>query len=180
MYLLYIDEYCDVVLYSGFKRFLSDFGREEELVSFYDKIVEIVRQVSLWLSNISDMPSIVFNSGSLLNNNSAVALLFHTYFDIKWSLLEIAYMAANLRKYNEGARKSREKFAEILRQLQDSLCGDLLYIAVRKFPEVSVYLVFLLSSFHFDNMKLPYSFLPVNYPVQRLLLALVLGSFGSC
>jgi hypothetical protein len=45
-------------------------------------------------------------------------------------------MATNLRKYNENSRKSREKFMVILQQLEESLCGDLLYLAIRKFPEV--------------------------------------------
>lgn len=95
----------------------------------------MIEQTCLWLTCVSDMPSIVFSSGSL-NNNSQIAVLFHTYFDIKWSLLEIAYMATNLRKYNENSRKSREKFMVILQQLEESLCGDLLYLAIRKFPEV--------------------------------------------
>ncbi|XP_046635826.1 protein MMS22-like [Daphnia pulicaria] len=117
-------------------RFLSEFGKDDELEVLYEKLTEIIEQTCLWLTCVSDMPSIVFSSGSL-NNNSPIAVLFHTYFDIKWSLLEIAYMATNLRKYNENSRKSREKFMVILQQLEESLCGDLLYLAIRKFPEVS-------------------------------------------
>ncbi len=117
---------------------MSEFGKDDELELLYEKLTEMIEQTCLWLTCVSDMPSIVFSSGSL-NNNSPVAVLFHTYFDIKWSLLEIAYMANNLRKYNEDSRKSRENFLVILQQLEESLCGDLLYLAVRKFPEVRVF-----------------------------------------
>lgn len=118
-------------------RFLSDFGKEEELVTIYDKLTEIVGQISSWLSCVSELPSIVFSVGTSLNNSSAISALFHTYFDIKWSLIEIAHMATNLRKYNEGSRKSRENFLDILQQLQENLCSDMLYMAIRRFPEVS-------------------------------------------
>jgi hypothetical protein len=126
------------------------------------------------------MPSIVFSRGSL-NNNSPIAVLFHTYFDMKWSLLEIAYMATNLRKYNENSRKSREKFMVILQQLEESLCGDLLYLAIRKFPEVRF-------GFYLSDMssKAQHIFLSLfRYPrmigqEQVLSIALVYGSCGSC
>lgn len=104
----------------------------------YENLTEVVEDACLWLTSMSDMPSVVFSTG-LLNNNSPVAVMFHTYFDIKWSLLEVSYMASNLRKYSEGSRKSREKFSVILQQLEESLCGDLLYLAIRKFPEVNIY-----------------------------------------
>lgn len=117
-------------------RFLSEFGKEDELTLLYEKLTEIIEDAHLWLTCVSDMPSVVF-SGGLLNNNSPGAVLFHTYFDIKWSFLEISYMASNLRKYSESSRKSRENFLVILKQLEESLCGDLLYLAIRKFPEVS-------------------------------------------
>lgn len=102
----------------------------------YEKLTQVIKHVSSWLGCVSDMPSVIFSNGSLMNNNSATAILFHTYFDVKWSLLEIAYMAANLRKYNESSRKSRESFVEILLLLEESLCGDLLYMAIRRFQEV--------------------------------------------
>ena len=103
----------------------------------YESLTEIVKEICSWLSCVSELPSIVFSTGTSLNNNSAIAILFHTYFDIKWSLLEIAHMAAHLRKYNEGSRKSRESFMDILKHLKEDLSGDLLYLAIRRFPEVS-------------------------------------------
>lgn len=123
---------------------MSDFGKEEELELVYEKLAEFIRNTTLWLGSVSDIPSIVFSNGSLVNNNSSTAVLFHTYFDIKWSLIEITYMAANLRKYNESCRKLRESFTEILQNLKKSLCDDLLFMAVRRFLEVGYTVIFLI------------------------------------
>lgn len=84
---------------------------------------------------MADMPSIIFSGGSL-NNDSAVSIFFHTYFDIRWSLIEMAFMASNLRKYSESTRKNREKFAEIVAHLLEGICSDLMYLGLRRFPEV--------------------------------------------
>lgn len=85
---------------------------------------------------MSDIPSIIFSGGSL-NNDSSLATLLHVHFDIKWSLVETCYMAANLRKYSESCRTYRERFAEISTKLQESLCADLMYLSLRRFVEVT-------------------------------------------
>ena len=116
-------------------RFLSFLGREEELSLLYENLTMVIQQMDLFMSSVSSMPSIVFSGGSL-NNDAPIAIFFHCYFDLRWSMIEMAYMAANLRKFNESCRKSREKFAEIVSRLQEGLCDDLLYLALRRFPDV--------------------------------------------
>lgn len=108
------------------------------------------------MTPVSDMPSIIFSGGSL-NNDSAVSVFFHVYFDIRWSLVEMAFMASNLRKYSESARKNREKISEILSQLQESLCSDLMYLGLRRFPDVSMTLFFTKIDLFFTNFITFYS-----------------------
>ena len=122
-----------------------------ELSLLYITLEDIFKHISLWMTPVADMPSIIFSGGSL-NNDSAVSIFFHTYFDIRWSLVEMAFMASNLRKYSESARKHREKFAEILAQLLEGLCSDLMYLGLRRFPEVSKSSFFV--SFEFLNLKI--------------------------
>ena len=111
-------------------------GREEELTLLYEKMLSIIQQLNLFMNTVSSMPSIIFSGGSL-NNDAPIAVFFHCYFDLRWTMIEMTYMAVQLRKYNESCRKWRDKFAEILIQLEEELCGDLLFLALRRFPEVS-------------------------------------------
>ena len=117
-------------------RFLNGFGREEYFSVFYEKLSNLIKEVSSWSSCVAEMPTIVFSDGSL-NNDSFVGVLFHVYFDIQWSLIEMAYMAVNLQKYSQCNRKFRDNFSEVLLSLQEDICSDLIYLGFRKFSDVS-------------------------------------------
>ena len=132
-----------------FDRFLNDFGKDENFPMFYEKLLSLVKEVSSWSSCVAEMPAIIFSDGSL-NNNSFVGALFHLFFDIQWSLIEMAYMAINLQKYNQCNRTFRDSFSEVLLYLQENLCSDLIYLGFRKFSDVS--LKFFSFSFRFHNV----------------------------
>ena len=96
---------------------------------------KVVSDLSCWPSPLGEMPEIVFREGSLANS-SATANLFHTYFDLRWTLFAIPFMAVNTRKNNEGGRPFREMFAGVLHHLEESLFEDLIHLAIKKFIQV--------------------------------------------
>ena len=120
----------------GNNRFLNDFGREENFSIFYEKLLDVIKEVDSWSNCVAEMPAIVFSDGSL-NNDSFVSALFHVFFDIQWSLIEMAYMATNKQKYDHCNQKLRDNLLEILITLQENICSDLIYLGFRKFSDVS-------------------------------------------
>lgn len=172
--------YSLIYSYINYFRFLSDFETDSELTLVYNTLTEIFKQITLWMTPVSDMPSIIFSGGSL-NNDSAVSVFFHVYFDIRWSLVEMAFMASNLRKYSESARKNREKISEILSQLQESLCSDLMYLGLRRFPDVSMTLCFTKIDLFFTNFITFYSRFLLVIGLELLhSIAHVLEKSGIC
>ena len=116
-------------------RFLSGCDRGEQLKTFYGIVARVIDELRTLATNVTDMPRIVFND-RFLNKNSPTADIWHSYFDVQWTLIELSYMAAELGGESCSSGPLREQLAGVSSQMQQRLCADLIYAACRQFSNV--------------------------------------------